>query len=1231
LLAESHLIPHYPSPSPLDEMLRLVVPGTDSFVVEKHVAAVQSIFRRWTGLLLSGEEWRQFLSQYLRPSFETNIPSKDGGQSKSRWVHGIEFVTKSFGAPITTTRDVFLKDLRVYFGNMAKISRAEFEIMRAILSSSNPLTLETRVRYSLVANAENGKCEERTGTLDILWAQDSAKDWLIEKWAFLQSNTAISSAPLFADDSSQWLASCESYEPQLLRSTDHWRAILDGASGIGVYGNHGIAAGDFDNDGFDDLYVCQPSGLPNRLYHNRGNGTFEDVTEKSGLGVLDATACALFADFQNRGFQDLLVVCDSGPLLFINQGNGKFALKENAFSFSKPPQGTFTHAAVADYDRDGRLDIYFCLYTYYLGLDQYHYPSPYFDARNGPPNFLFHNQGDGTFVDRTEAAGLSAENDRFSFACAWGDMNGNGWPDLYVANDFGRSNLYRNDGNGKFTAISEDSGANDVGAGMSACWCDFENDGRQDIYVSNMWSASGQRIAEQEPFHSGDSEKMKSFYRQHAAGNSLYKNLGNGQFKNVAAPSGSAMGRWAWSSDCWDFDHDGYSDLYVANGYISGTQPQELSSFFWRQVVGNSPATSTPSVSYERGWNAINELIRADHSWSGYERNTLYLNNHDGTFSDVSGISGLDFLDDSRSFALADLNHDGRLEVILKNRTAPQLRILQNVMQSIGGSVCFRLRGTKSNRDAIGASITLQCDGLRQIKYLQAGTGFLSQHSKELFFGLGKTPGAISATVHWPSGLSQTFEQIPANHRISIEEGQSQFSAAPLAPQDFLAKTRRSSQSQQIVDTSLTDATATWLIDPLPSADFALQDSTGSLRSLSTFLSKPLLLNFWTANSPASLEQLKLLQRSRNDFSTKGVQLACINLDDQFDVTQLRAFAAKHNLTVLLLLGTPEFAGVYNIFYRYLFDRRRDLPLPISFLLDETAHIVAIYQNLIDPSLILSDAMQIPRTYETRVAKALPFPGRLYNGRFQRNEFTYGVALFQHGYLDQAAASFKQVAASQPDNAEAFYNLGTLFLRKNDLAQAQKFLTQTVVLKPDYPEAWNNLGMIAAQQNDATTAIQNFRRSLELRPDYVTAILNLGNVFRRQGNLSEAETLLNKAVQFEPENPEANYSLGMLFARQNDNVRAESLLQKAVSQRPNYAEAINNLGVLFIRDGKNSEAEQQFKACISIAPSFDQAYLNLAQLYMLEKRNDQAREILETLLKLQPQHKLARQALEMLH
>ena len=144
---------------------------------------------------------------------------------------------------------------------------------------------------------------------------------------------------MFIDVTAQALGHIDSYAGQMLRGSDYWRTVLDGACGIDVYGNNGVAAGDFDNDGFDDLYVCQPSGLPNRLYRNRGDGTFEDVTEKAGVGVLDNTACALFADFENKGRQDLLVVCGSGPLLFLNQGDGTFSLKRDAFQFDASSPG----------------------------------------------------------------------------------------------------------------------------------------------------------------------------------------------------------------------------------------------------------------------------------------------------------------------------------------------------------------------------------------------------------------------------------------------------------------------------------------------------------------------------------------------------------------------------------------------------------------------------------------------------------------------------------------------------------------------------------------------------------------------------------------------------------------------------------------------------------------------------------------------------------------------------
>ena len=224
-----------------------------------------------------------------------------------------------------------------------------------------------------------------------------------------------------------------------------------------------------------------------------------------------------------------------------------------------------------------------------------------------------------------------------------------------------------------------------------------------------------------------------------------------------------------------DFDHDGFPDLYIANGMISSpsgrTRAEDLNSFFWRQVVATSPIDAKPAHDYEQGWNALNELIRSDYSWSGFERNTFYANNRDGTFSDVSGVVGLDFIEDGRAFALADFDHDGRLEVFLKNRNGPQLRLLKNAVENLPPSIAFRLRGGTSNRDAIGAAVTVETEFARQTRFLQAGSGFLSQHSKELFFGLGNTKGSVRASIRWPSGLVQPLHDLPINHRIWVDEG----------------------------------------------------------------------------------------------------------------------------------------------------------------------------------------------------------------------------------------------------------------------------------------------------------------------------------------------------------------------------------------------------------------------------------------------------------------------------
>jgi tetratricopeptide (TPR) repeat protein len=1236
--ADIRFTPHYPANSQLDAVLRLAVPGTDEYVTEGYAFELTALLAEWSQHLKLDPPATAILSKFVDSSIQStaltpirDLPLRAGDR--------IEASRREFSPALLPGRERFLQEIKNYLAPLKRVETADFEIYECTQAADSPLTLEAKIRYEFVgtrdAQIRNEQVrEERIGSWITRWSRSESGAWQVLKWIASDETLTRATGPIFVDITSQSLGQTASYKEQLLRGADYWRTVLDGAVGVDVYGNNGVAVGDFDNDGLDDLYVCQPAGLPNRLYRNRGDGTFEDVTEKSGLAVLDFTACALFADFDNRGFQDLLVVAATGPLLFRNDGNGKFSLKPDGFRFARPPQGAFTHAAAADYDHDGRLDIYFCLYSYYLGLDQYRYPVPYFDARNGPPNYLFHNEGNGVFEDRTEATGLNIENDRYSFACSWGDSNADGWPDLYVVNDFGRNNLYRNNGNGTFTAASSESKVDEAGAGMSACWLDFDNDGKQDIYAAGMWVAAGMRVFEDSHFHGGEPENVRSLYRRHMAGNSLYRNQGDGTFQNVAPHAGVEMGRWSWSTDAWDFDHDGYPDLYVANGYISGIDRKDVSSFFWRQVVAKSPQDSSPSPSYELGWSAINELIRSDATWNGHERNVFFANNRDGTFSDVSGVVGLDFRDDSRAFALADFDGDGKLEIVLKNRNAPQIRILRLAMEGIGNSITFRLRGHKSNRDAIGAAVTVEAGTLRQTKYLQAGSGFLSQHTKELFFGLGKNQETVQATVRWPSGLTQTFGSLPINRRIEIEEGSPDFQARLFAPSPQAwaelgdrPDVDRPKTGSEILPSSV----ETWLIEPVSAPDFSLPDFAGNLRDLRSFRGSYLLLTFCAAGSPASRDQLQRLRKSQSALDSRGLRIVAIHVEDSSNSNTVKEFATKEGLKFPILVATQDVAGIYNIVYRYLFDRHRDFSLPTSFLIDEDGKIIKLYQGTFTPEKLLQDLSSAPKAPAERVRKALPFSGTLYEGTFQRNAFTYAVAFFQHGFLDQAAQSFQQVIATRPDDVDAYYNLGTLYLRRNSLQEAQQYLEQTVKLRPNYPEAWNNLGMIAAQQGNSDEAVRNFRQSLQLRPSYATALLNLGNVYRRQGNLDEAETLLKRAFDSEPRNPEVNYGLGMLYARRDQTDRAAEYLESAITLRPDYADALNNLGVVFVQQQRYPEAEEKFKACIVAAPDFDQAYLNLARLYLVLKDKEKARGVLQALLQKQPQHKMAQQMLQLLY
>jgi tetratricopeptide (TPR) repeat protein/thiol-disulfide isomerase/thioredoxin len=1159
----------------------------------------------------------------------------------------IEVHQNQFAPRTDLGRDAFLQELSSSMSVFSQIVTAEFQVTNIAaspaFSSQPPQQVHTRLRYELVGTGPGFYREQRVGYWDLEWESHPSSsplgEFKLRRWQVLDETRSRSSSPVFMDITAAALGGNSSYSAQMLLGVDHWRKVLDGACGIDIYGHNGVSIADVDNDGFDDLYICQPAGLPNRLYRNRGDGTFEDITASSGLGILDNTACALFADFDNDGRQDVAVVRASGPLLFLNQGGGKFRQKPGAFQFANAPQGTFTGAAVADYDRDGWLDIYFCLYVYYQGTDQYKYPVPYHDAENGPPNFMMRNNRDGTFRDVTAESGLNHNNTRYSFCCGWSDYNRDGWPDLYVVNDFGRKNLYRNNGDGTFTDVAPQAGVEDVGAGMSVCWADFDNDGAEDLYVADMWTAAGERISSQESFKKDAPEDVRGLYRKHAMGNSLFRNseFSNGGLRNNGAgfedrtaAAGVGMGRWSWSSDSFDFDHDGFHDLYIANGMVSGISREDLNSFFWRQVVAKSPDSARPAHDYEQGWSAINELIRADGTWSGFERNIFYASNRDGTFSDISGAVGLDFVEDGRAFALGDFDQDGRQEIFLKNRNAPQLRLLKNVMENLPPSIAFRLRGTKSNRDAIGAAITVETESGHQTRMLQAGSGFLSQHSKEVFFGLGDAKGRVRASIRWPSGLLQDIRDLPPNHRIWVEEGSEKLRLDPFKTQ-APSRAPLSISEPQEVDLA---AVETWVLAPVAAPEISLPDLAGRVQTLSAFRGKLVLLNFWTAQSSNCQRDLKTFQQEFDRWKAHGLQLLTVNVDEPAGTEQLKALARQRRLTFPILRGSDEVSAVYSILYRYLFDRHRDLGLPTSFLIDQRGDIVKIYQGSVNPGPVEQDFRRIPQTNAERLARALPFSGVSETFEFGRNHLSFGSIFFQRGYIDQAAASFQLALLADPASAEACYGLGSAYLSQQKTAEARENFERATKLHASYPDtlanAWNNLGLLATREGRTDEAIRCFKQAVSLSPDHLIALNNLGNAYRLQKSWDKARKTFERALEVNAGDPEANYGLGMVFAQADDTAHAYEYLQRALKVRPVYPEALNNLGILYLRTQRRDEAVTSFEECIRVAPAFDQSYLNLARVYALEGAPERVRAILLVLLKQHPDHAQAQRMLAQL-
>lgn len=510
-----------------------------------------------------------------------------------------------------------------------------------------------------------------------------------------------------------------------------------------------VSVADFDRDGWQDVYVTN-SGENSRncLYRNLGDGTFEDVADAMGVAGVnrDGTGVsmgAIWGDYDNDGYEDLFLYKYGRPELFHNEQGRHF--ESVGGKMGLPSWANANTAVWLDYDRDGWLDLFLAGYwsedvnLWNLATTRI-MPESFEYAENGGRKYLLRNRGGLTFEDVTGEAGIDSR--RWTLAAVAADLLGTGYPDLFLANDYGVSELLANQGGERFVDAGRETGIGRAPkSGMNASVGDVFNDGRLSIYKTNI-SEPGVLVQ----------------------ANDLWVPRGNGsagarKFQNLASSLGVDLGGWSWGAQFGDLNNDGTLDIYLVNGYVSAGDRTSYWYDFSEIAVGHSAIIS----------DAANWPPMRGRSLSGYQRKKVWLNDGLGRFTDVATVAGVTDVYDGRAVALADLSNTGALDVLVANQRGPLL-LYRNTVARGRHWIAFELAGTTSNRSAIGARIELQWGGQTQVQEINGGSGFSSQNERRVHYGLGSHAQVDRVVIRWPSGREQTIDAPHIDTLHHIEE-----------------------------------------------------------------------------------------------------------------------------------------------------------------------------------------------------------------------------------------------------------------------------------------------------------------------------------------------------------------------------------------------------------------------------------------------------------------------------
>jgi hypothetical protein len=520
---------------------------------------------------------------------------------------------------------------------------------------------------------------------------------------------------------------------------------------------------DLDGDGLSEIVLAGN----NRLYHRRGDGHYE--AQPLCRYPVDFVTSALIADFDNDGVADLLCANRRGLFLFKGSASGAFDEPPHLVWAANPPLKNAMVLTCGDIDDDGDLDVFLGQYKVPL-LGQVLRPY-YYDANDSWPSYLLVNDGHGNFTEATSSAGVGSKRWRRTYSASLVDLDGDGYLDLVVVSDFAGLDLYRNDGHGRFTEMTRQWVAESHGFGMAHALADFNADGRLDLLMIGMPSPTVDRLEHLglwRPYSSEDRQRRSAM----TFGNRLYLARPDGAgFAQTTLSESIARSGWSWGCSAFDFDNDGFPDLYIANGLQTKQSVRDYESEFWLHDLFVDDSVDDVTASKY----LLEKFARTRGSgWSygGYEKNRLYLNQRGESFVELGHLAGVALEQDSRNVVADDLDGDGREEIIVTTLEAwpalkQTLNVYENRLADPSHWIGFRFREQGDGKSPVGVQITIRANGSGAIRQIVTGDSHRSQHANTVHFGLGGTERVERAEIRWMNGAALSLHQ-PAVDRYHV-------------------------------------------------------------------------------------------------------------------------------------------------------------------------------------------------------------------------------------------------------------------------------------------------------------------------------------------------------------------------------------------------------------------------------------------------------------------------------